>query len=119
MTLLDEIPYEALFSFKYSARPFTKASFYKEAVSEEEKSRRLAKLQKKHEKIAFSLAQKYKGSVLEILVEKQDMKTKLFMGRSTQNKLVYFYGDQTDIGQSLPVKINKVNALTFYGEKIL
>ena len=119
MTLLDEVPYEALFSFKYSPRPFTKAAFYKKSVPEKEKSRRLAKLKKKHEKIAFSLAQKYKGKVLEILVEKQDKKTSLFMGRSTQNKLVYFHGKPADIGKSLPIKINKVNALTFYGEKIL
>ena len=119
LTLLDEVPYESLFSFKYSARPFTKAASYKNAVPEAVKSRRLAKLQKKHEKIAFSLAGKYKGTVLEVLVEKQDSKTELFMGRSTQNKLVYFSGKSEDIGKNLPIKINKVNALTFYGEKAL
>ena len=113
------MPYEALFSFKYSPRPFTKALSYKEAVPEEEKSSRLAKLQKKHEKIAFSMAQKYKDTVLEVLVEKQDPKTSLFMGRSTQNKLVYFSGEKTDIGKILPIQINKVNTLTFYGEKAL
>lgn len=119
MTLLDEVPYEALFSFKYSPRPFTKAASYKEAVPEQVKSLRLARLQKKHERIAFSLAQKYKDTVLEVLVEKQDPKTNFFMGRSTQNKLVYFSGEQADIGKNLPIKINKVNALTFYGEKTL
>ncbi len=119
LTLLDKVPYESVFSFKYSPRPFTKASSYKEAVPERVKSRRLAELQKKHKKIAFSLARKYKGAVLEVLTEKQDPKTKLFMGRSTQNKLVYFAGKPEDIGKSLPIKIKKANALTFYGEKAL
>ena len=119
LSLIDKVPYEAIFSFKYSPRPFTKALSYKEVVPEEEKSRRLAKLQKKHEKIAFSLAQKYKDTVLDILVEKQDEKTEFFMGRSTQNKLVYFEGEKEDIGKTIPVCINKVNALTFYGEKSL
>lgn len=119
LSLIDKVPYESIFSFKYSPRPFTKALSYKEVIPEEEKSRRLARLQKKHEKIAFSLAQKYKNTVLDILVEKQDEKTKLFMGRSTQNKLVYFKGEREDIGKTVPVLINKVNALTFYGEKSL
>ena len=119
MTLLDKVPYEALFSFKYSARPYTKAFSFKDIVPEREKAQRLARLQKKHEKIAFSLAQKYKDTVLKVLVEKQDKKTKFFVGRSTQNKLVYFSGEKKDIGKILPIKTNKVNALTFYGEKKL
>ena len=119
LTLLDKVPYENLFSFKYSPRPFTKAASYKDAIPDHIKSRRLAKLQKKHEKIAFSLAKKYKDARLEVLVEKQDPKTKLFMGRSTQNKLVYFCGEPGDIGKILPIKINKANASTCYGEKIL
>ena len=119
LSLLDKVPYEALFSFKYSPRPFTKAKFYKDIVPEREKSRRLTRLKKKHEKIAFSLARKYKDTVLEVLTERQDKKTGLFMGRSTQNKLVYFSGEKSDIGQILPVKINKTQALTFYGEKTI
>ncbi len=119
LTLLDEVPYEAMFSFKYSPRPFTKAMGFKEAVPEEVKSRRLAELKKKHEKIAFSLARKYKDVVMDVLVEKQDLKTGLFMGRSTNNKLVYFSGDVEDIGEVRPIKINRPQALTFYGEKVL
>ena len=118
LSLLDEIPYESIFSFKYSPRPFTKAKSFKDQVPEEIKTRRLAKLKKKHEKIAFSLANKYKGAVLEVLVEKQDLKTGFFMGRSTQNKLVYFKGEKQDIGQVATIKIDKVNISTFYGEKM-
>lgn len=117
LSLLDKVPYETLFSFKYSTRPFTKAKSFKNQVSEELKAERLTRLQKKHEKIAFSLAEKYKGAVLEVLVEKQDSKTKLLSGRSTQNKLVYFEGEEKDIGKILPIKINRLNISTFYGTK--
>ena len=51
-------------------------------------------------------------------MEKQDPHTKLFMGRSTQNKQVYFLGESTDIGKILAIKINKANAITFYGDKV-
>ena len=118
MSLLDKVPYESLFSFKYSPRPFTKAAFYEDQLPEEEKSRRLYALQEKHEKIAFSLTRKYKGRVLAVLVEKQDQKSGLFMGRSTQNKLVYFNGDEKDMGRILPIQIHRAFPLTFYGEKV-
>ena len=117
LSLLEKVPYEMIFSFKYSQRPFTKAKSFKNQIPESIKAKRLALLQKKHEKIAFSLVQKYKGLVLKVLVEKQDPKSKLFMGRSTQNKLVYFKGTQEDIGKIADIKINKVNISTCYGEK--
>ena len=119
LTLIDKVPYESLFSFKYSPRPFTKAKFYENQVPEEEKSARLRLLHSKHESIAFSLARKYKDQVLDVLVEKQDKKTGLFMGRSTQNKLVYFSGQVEDMGQIIPIKIKTAHAITFYGEKVL
>ena len=118
LSLLDKVPYETLFSFKYSTRPFTKAKSFKNQVSEELKAERLTCLQKKHEKIAFSLARKYKDSVLEVLVEKRDAKTKLLSGRSTQNKLVYFEGEEEDIGKILPIKIDRLNISTCYGTKV-
>lgn len=119
LSLLDKVPYESIFSFKYSPRPFTKAIAYKDTIPEKEKSYRLAELQKKHEQIAFSLVQKYKDTVLEVLTEKQDASSKLFVGRSTQNKLVYFEGHKEDIAKLIPVRINKVHISTFYGEKLI
>lgn len=118
LTLIDKVPYESIFSFKYSPRPYTKAKFYNNQVPEKEKSRRLKLLQNKHKSIAFSLAEKYKGQILNVLVEKQDKKTGLFMGRSTQNKLVYFSGKEQNMGQIIPIKIKTTYSQTFYGEKI-
>ena len=118
LSLLEQVPYEMIFSFKYSQRPFTKAKSFKNQIPERLKAERLKILQKKHEKIAFSLVRKYKGLVLKVLVEKQDPKSKLFMGRSTQNKQVYFNGDIEDMGKIRAIKINKVNISTFYGEKV-
>ena len=119
LSLLDRVPYEGLFSFKYSPRPFTKAAFYGGQIPESEKSRRLQLLQEKHKRIAFSLAGKYKGRVLDVLVEKRDKKSGLFMGRSTHNKLVYFKGETEDLGRILPIQIRRSFPLTLYGEKLL
>ncbi len=119
LSLIDEVPYESLYAFKYSPRPFTKAALYKDAVPEDIKSRRLKRLQEKHKKIARSLSEKYKNLLLSVLVEKKDFKTGFFMGRSTQNRLVYFSGNVRDIGKTIPIKINRVSAFTLYGEKVI
>ena len=118
LSLIDKVPYETMFSFKYSPRPYTKAAFYEDQIPEKEKSMRLSLLQDKHEKIAFQLAKKYKDKVLSVLVEKQDAESGLLMGRSTQNKLVYFTGVKKDIGKTLPIKINTVYPSTLYGDQI-
>ena len=117
MSLLDEVPYESAYSFKYSPRPFTKAASFEGQIPEAEKSRRLRLLKEKHKKIAFSLAEKYMGRGLDVLVERRDQKTGLLAGRSSQNKLVYFPGGAEDISRTIPVKIRKTNAITLYGEQ--
>jgi tRNA-2-methylthio-N6-dimethylallyladenosine synthase len=47
LSLLDEVGYDSLFSFKYSPRPNTPSLAMKDTIPEEEKSRRLGVLQEK------------------------------------------------------------------------
>src|SRR6266403_2845265 len=47
LSLLEEVRYDNMFSFKYSPRPNTPSLSMPDAISEEEKSRRLAVLQEK------------------------------------------------------------------------
>src|SRR3981189_560759 len=51
LSLLDEVRYDSLFSFKYSPRPNTKSLAMPDAIPEEEKGRRLAALQDKQREI--------------------------------------------------------------------
>src|SRR5260370_6988496 len=45
LSLLDEVQYDSMFSFKYSPRPNTPSLSMSDSISEEERSRRLAILQ--------------------------------------------------------------------------
>ena len=116
LSLLDEVPFEMIYSFKYSPRPFTKAKNFDNQVPEGEKSSRLKRLQEKHIQFAFSRAQEYKNQVLEVLVEKKDDKTGCLSGRSPQNKMVYFAGSPHLKGKTLSVKINKAYPQVLYGD---
>lgn len=115
LSLLDEVPYESMFSFKYSPRPFTKAARWEDPLSDKEKSERLYQLQARHKDIAFELAKRYKGQTLEILVEEYNEQEGRATGRSTQNKLTHFTSDQNLVGQTVPVKITEAFPQTLRG----
>src|SRR5207245_5878709 len=51
LSLLDEVRYDSLFSFKYSPRPNTAALRMNDPIQEDEKGRRLAVLQEKQREI--------------------------------------------------------------------
>lgn len=118
LSLLDEVPYETLYAFKYSSRPFTKAARFKEHLSEEQKSLRLQRFLEKHDGIAFNLAKKYEGQEAEVLVEKYSEKRGTVSGRSTKNRLVHFDGTKDLIGQTVRVKVDRALPNNLYGELI-
>ncbi len=116
LSLLDEVPFEMIYSFKYSPRPFTKAAKFENQVPENEKSKRLARLNQKHIEFAFSRSKEYKKQILEVLVEKKCNKTRYLTGRSPQNKVVHFYGPEHLKGKIVSVKIHKTYPQVLYGE---
>lgn len=118
MSLLDAVPYESIYAFKYSPRPFTKAAKWGDQVPEEEKSRRLTALLAKHREIAFEMAKKYQDQTLNILVEEHHEKDNRLFGRSTQNKSVHFHGSKDLVGETVKVKITKAFPSTLHGELV-
>ncbi len=118
MTLLDEVPYESIFSFKYSPRPFTKAARWEDQLSDKEKSQRLYRLQDQHKQIAFELAKRYQNQKVSVLVEEYDEETGKANGRSTQNKLTHFQADRNLVGETVQVLIKEAFPQTLRGEWI-
>ncbi|HMN68356.1 MAG TPA: tRNA (N6-isopentenyl adenosine(37)-C2)-methylthiotransferase MiaB [Bdellovibrionales bacterium] len=118
MTLMEEVPYENIFAFAYSARPMTKAARFPDQVAEEVKFERLNRLLARHREIAFSLAKKYENQTLKVLVERFDPENGKLQGRSTQNKSVHFTGDARWIGQTVDVRVEESFPLTLRGEMV-
>ena len=116
LSLLDEVPYESIYAFAYSPRPFTKAAKFEDALDEKTKNDRLNRLFEKHNILAYELAAKYLGKTLEVLVEYEASEPGRIVGRSTQNKSVHFVGDKSLIGQTVKVKITEAFPLTLRGE---
>lgn len=119
MSLLEEIPYENIYSFIYSPRPYTKAARFPDQLSDEVKNERLQRIQARHKEISFALAKKYEGQTLQVLVEDEANLSKgKLMGRSPENKTVLFHGGQGLIGQTVPVRITEAFPLAFQGELV-
>jgi tRNA-2-methylthio-N6-dimethylallyladenosine synthase len=90
LSLLDQVGYDAIFSFKYSARPNTPALQLEDRISEEEKSRRLDILMAKQREIQISRYKKYIGTTCEVMVEGHNAARGQWVGRTSQNKTLNF-----------------------------
>lgn len=118
MSLLEEVPYENIFAFCYSPRPFTKAAKFTDQVAEDVRRERLARLQARHREIAFALARKYEGTQVKVLVEEHHEESGRLSGRSPQNKMVHFSGPKGLVGQTVPVRVVEAFPLTLRGELV-
>ena len=90
LSLMDEVQFDGIFSFKYSPRPNTPAITMQDAIPEEEKTRRLNVLNEHQREIQRRNYQRHVGQVVEAMVEGEQHKLGQVPGRTTQNKPLNF-----------------------------
>src|SRR5271169_3460164 len=90
LSLLDQVGYDGVFSFKYSPRPNTPALQYADSIPDEEKSRRLQVLQEHQRELQRSSYRRHIGQVLEVMVEGKNAARGQVIGRTSQNKTLNF-----------------------------
>jgi tRNA-2-methylthio-N6-dimethylallyladenosine synthase len=120
LSLLDEVRYDGVFSFKYSPRPNTPASTMPDAIPEEEKSRRLALLQEKQRVIQSETLQTLVGEVYEVHVDGKSKKENSWYGHSPCNRVVSLTSSAPDLlGQYVTARVNGVTANSLLGEHLV
>ncbi len=90
VSLLAEVEYDQVFSFKFSPRPNTAALEFTDTVAEEEKSRRLSVLQEVQRQIQLRRNQALVGKTYEVLVEGYQPRLGQAVGRTTSNRVLNF-----------------------------
>ncbi len=117
LDLIEEVRYDAAYTFKYSPRSGTPASLLADQVAEPAKKERLAKLLEKQNLISREINEKLVGKSLEVLVEGENVKYggNLF-GRTRTNKIVNFSGGDALIGDLAVVKITEAQTWSLTGE---
>jgi tRNA-2-methylthio-N6-dimethylallyladenosine synthase len=119
ITLLDEVRYDGIFSFKYSPRPNTPALNYIDSISEEEKARRLAVLNARQKAISATLNHRHLGETLEAMVEGRNEARAQWIGRTSQHKVLNFTaggGAEPRVGQYVPVRVTATFPNSLLGE---
>ncbi len=108
--LMQDVGFDASFSFLYSPRPGTPAAFLPDDVPESTKLARLAKLQAINEGQAKAISEKMLGTVQRVLIEGASWKdATLLAGKTDNNRVVDIEGDAKLIHQFVHVKITDVS----------
>ena len=117
LSLVEEVQFESMFSFKYSPRPHTAAEHWQDELPEEKKTRRLMLLQQLQKGIQLRLHQeRYLGRHLEVLVEGTARDGVRRFGRTSTNKVVNFPGTDRP-GTFTEVFITAVGPNSLVGQK--
>lgn len=113
--VLKEVEYDQVFAFKYSPRPGTPAANLYYDEPQEEISKRLNDLINLQKDITFKRNLAYQDKIVEVLIEEINEEGKL-TGRTRTNKLVYVDdGNEQLLGQTVNVKVEKVNRFSLEG----
>jgi tRNA-2-methylthio-N6-dimethylallyladenosine synthase len=117
LSLVAQVRFESMFSFKYSPRPHTESFDWADEVPEMEKSRRLASLQLLQRDIQINLhRERYLGRTFPILTEGTARDRTQRCGRTTTNKIVNFEGNDRP-GTFTDVLITETGPNSLIGEK--
>ncbi|KON81027.1 tRNA (N6-isopentenyl adenosine(37)-C2)-methylthiotransferase MiaB [Azoarcus sp. PA01] len=117
MKLIDEVGFDASFSFVYSPRPGTPASDLADPVPQETKLRWLARLQKRIDEQAQAISQAMVGRVERALVEGLSRKdANELAARTGNNRVVNFVGNPRLIGQFVDLTITAALPHSLRGE---
>lgn len=119
MTLLDEAGFVGAFSFKYSPRPGTAATHYKEGFDDAVSQRRLEVLQERLRELSTAYHRGLQGEVVEVLVEgwsKHD--PGVICGRTSQNVMVNFPGTLDRLGKLARVRVTRGFTHSCRGEAV-
>ncbi|MGB7308889.1 MAG: MiaB/RimO family radical SAM methylthiotransferase, partial [Candidatus Acidiferrales bacterium] len=120
ITLLDEVGYDGIFSFKYSPRPNTSAATMPGAISEAEQGRRLAILQERQRQIQIQRNEKLVGGTFEVLVDCRHESRNQWSGRTSSNRMVNFTSPHSSLlGEYVQVRITRASANSVAGEQEL
>jgi tRNA-2-methylthio-N6-dimethylallyladenosine synthase len=108
--LMQDVGFDASFSFLYSPRPGTPAAFMKDETPETTKLARLDKLQKINEAQSKAISVAMLGTSQRVLIEGPSWKDEtLLAGKTDNNRVVDIEGDAHLIHQFVNVKITNVS----------
>ncbi|MGA9978851.1 MAG: tRNA (N6-isopentenyl adenosine(37)-C2)-methylthiotransferase MiaB [Candidatus Sulfotelmatobacter sp.] len=118
LSLLDEVGYDSVFTFKYSPRPNTPSLSLEDAIPDAEKARRLEVIMGRQREIQIARYKKYVGASVEVMVEGFNAGRGQWIGRTSQNKTLNFVGVGPKVGGYCWVRVTASFPNSLVGEMV-
>ena len=119
VSLVEEVGFDALFTFIYSPRPGTKAADMPDPATRKEKQKWFDKLLEVQNGMSAKLHADYIGKTVRVLVDGESGDENFPLASRTEgNRLVRVKGDVSLLGQFIDVKITDSNTWALYGEPV-
>ena len=122
LSLLDEVGYDGVFTFKYSPRPNTPAIGMEDAIPDGEKSRRLAALMERQRDIQKARNLSQVDQQYEVMVEGRNEARAQWLGRTSQNKTLNFTAPSNcklEPGSYVKVRVHTAFPNSLLGEMVM
>src|SRR5256884_8926 len=117
LSLLDEVQYDNLFSFKYSPRPNTPSLAMPDVIPEEEKGRRLAAAQEKQPEIQPAGTAELAGKTFEVLVSGKSRRENQWSGYTTSHRMINFASQERELlGTYVQVRVTGASPNSLVGD---
>jgi tRNA-2-methylthio-N6-dimethylallyladenosine synthase len=117
MKLIDEVGFDASFSFLFSPRPGTPAADLSDDTPREVRQERLTRLQRRIEELAQAVSRGMVGTVQRVLVEGRSKKDgNELAGRTDNNRIVNFAGNPRLIDRFVDVRVTSAMPHSLRGE---
>lgn len=119
LSLVEEVGFDAAFTFMYSERAGTPAAEMEDRLSVPQKKERLQRLIDLQNQISRARNEARVGKAYDVLIEGLDKgKPDVVFGRTRGNILVTLPGDAAMRGQTVSVRITKAGTWTLEGEAV-
>ncbi len=119
VSLVEEVGFDALFTFIYSPRPGTKAAAMPDPVPREEKQKWFDRLLEVQNGQSARIHAGYAGKTVRVLVDGESGDRDYPLSSRTEgNRLVRLKGDKALIGRFLEARITGSNTWALYGEPV-
>jgi len=119
VSLVEEVGFDALFTFIYSPRPGTKAAEMPDPATRKEKQKWFDKLLEVQNGMSAKLHADYIGKTVRVLVDGESDDTDFpLSSRTDGNRLVRVKGDKSLLGKFIDVKVTDSNTWALYGEPV-
>ncbi len=116
LSLLKEVRFTNIFSFRYSPRPFTSAANQDDNVLFDEKKSRLIEVQALQKKIQLETNNTLIGRTQKVLcLGKSKKDPGIFSGRNEGYQVVNFKSDQNAVNRFVRVKISSCGPYSLFG----